>query len=123
MTMEIGGVGGASSRIDDVVRDLGQTTAIVRDIFTELDEFKQTIDKDMREASARRIQEDLERLHQMVGNMGGRVSQSLANMINDVQSGVDSARISGSNSGDAESLNHIQQVLDQLRDQLGSTPV
>jgi len=123
MTMEIGGVGGAGNRIDAVVRDLSQTTEIVRNIFDELEEFKQSIDKEMREASARRIQENLERLQQMVGNMGGRVSQSLVNMIDDVQGGVDSARISGSNSGDADSLNQIQQVLDQLRDQLGSTPV
>ncbi|MBU0501846.1 MAG: hypothetical protein KJ811_01195 [Candidatus Margulisbacteria bacterium] len=120
MTMEIGGAGdaGVAGRIEDVVKGFGETRQVILDIVQELEEFKEATDKEIREATLQRIQEDLERLHSGAGNVQGIMSRSLEN----IQNSLDSARISGSQ-GEAEALNQIQARVDELRQQLGGTPV
>ncbi|MFH1361979.1 MAG: hypothetical protein ABIH69_04930 [bacterium] len=118
--MDVGALGGAggAGRAEEAGGGFGETQQIVRDIFQQLEEFKTATDKEMREASLQRIQEDLERLQNGMGHMQGVISRS----VDDIQSSLDSARISGS-PNEAGTLDQLQLQLDQLRQQLGGTPV
>lgn len=122
MTDGIGGMGGVQNALNSVAQQIGDTGKIVRDVYEALDQFKKETDRAIRQETLQKIREDLERLRGIVGNLGsGGMMGTLGSAIDQIQEGLDSARIS-SGQGDTDALQVIQQTIDDLRDRLRGMP-
>lgn len=114
--MDIGGVSGTGyNKINEVVANLNRTKEIVRDIFNELERFKNTVDEEIRKEIRKKIVEAVEKLLRMSSTM------QVANLstIRDVISDLRTSGLSPSEDHDLARLQKlIQQQIDDLKTRL-----
>lgn len=113
--VEFNAIGDVSGMINKVVKDLSETSKIVLDIYSKLDQFKTEVDEQIKKDLLKSVGDAIARLQKAANNMG-----NIAGDLGKIQDKISDIRIGGVGSSDDQALKAVQQQIEDLKRQISA---